>query len=220
MMSFASTKLGFEKWHFWLIFGLAPLFPIQAQRQLIVYNFSSGEYKDGVEEGEGAITYTDGNVLDGEFSNGKIHGNAVFRYPNGDQREGFFKENVLDGQVIYTKSSNGLIIIELWKSGVKIPDHEEIIREGSTQSSLSIIADDNDVEKTTTEFDLSAALRNAIRSGDRNLIFKSYSSSDEGQQQPLERPKSSSETDARALRLLTDQENRNNLLSVFQRVNG
>ena len=85
-----------------------------------------GEYQDGVEEGEGTITYPDGNVLEGEFSNGKIHGNAVFRYPNGDQREGFFFENVLDGQVIYTKA-DGTIVIEVWKDGEELADRQQIV---------------------------------------------------------------------------------------------
>ena len=80
-----------------------------------------------MEEGEGLISYSDGNILEGEFSDGKIHGHAVFKYPNGDRREGFFFENVLDGQVIYTKA-DGMIVIELWNNGENIEDQSEVIR--------------------------------------------------------------------------------------------
>ena len=54
---------------------------------------------DGLEEGQGEISYPNGNVLSGQFEDGKIHGHTVLRYANGDQREGFFRENELDGQV-------------------------------------------------------------------------------------------------------------------------
>ena len=80
--------------------------------QLVIFTYVfvfTGEYEDGVEEGEGIITYQDGNILEGEFSDGKIHGHAVFKYPNGDKREGFFFENVLDGQVIYTKGGRPIV---------------------------------------------------------------------------------------------------------------
>ena len=80
-----------------------------------------------MEEGEGLISYSDGNTLEGEFSDGKIHGHAVFKYPNGDRREGFFFEIVLDGQVIYTKA-DGMIVIELWNNGENIEDQSEVIR--------------------------------------------------------------------------------------------
>ena len=81
-----------------------------------------------MEEGEGLISYSDGNILEGEFSEGKIHGHAIFKYPNGDRREGFFFENVLDGQVIYTKA-DGMIVIELWNNGENIEDQSEVIRQ-------------------------------------------------------------------------------------------
>lgn len=163
-----------------------------------------GEYFDGVEEGEGAIYYPDGNVLEGEFSNGKIHGNAVFKYPNGDQREGYFFENVLDGQVIYTKA-NGMIIIETWKNGEAIPDKEIIVQQGADEMTSTV--------KTVQEVDLSV-LRKNLRSGNSKggpLFFKS-------RQPKLE--DDDKEMDVEKLRRITDQSNRDFLLSVFNRVNG
>lgn len=162
-----------------------------------------GEYFDGVEEGEGAIFYPDGNVLEGEFSNGKIHGNAVFKYPNGDQREGNFFENVLDGQVIYTKS-NGMIIIETWKNGEAIPDKEIIVQQGSD--------DDKSSSSTVKTVDLSD-LRKNLRMNSSPLFFKASTGS--------RQPKLEEETmDVQKLRRITDQTNRDFLLSVFNRVNG
>ena len=174
-----------------------------------------GQYFDGVEEGEGTITYADGNVLEGEFSDGKIHGNAVFKYPNGDQREGFFFDNVLDGQVIYTKN-NGMIIIEVWKNGEPIPDKETIVRHGETDPTTT--SSDISTTTTTPKFDLSE-LRNTIRSSDRTQVFKSFDNKDD--KLPPREPKNQDQNsmDIQMLRKITDQSNRDFLFSVFNRVN-
>lgn len=192
-----------------------------------------GEYFDGVEEGVGTITYPDGNVLEGEFSDGNIHGNAVFKYPNGDQREGFFFDSVLDGQVIYTKN-DGMIIIELWKNGEPLPEKDTVVRQSDNRNldkTLPVLPmvptplSDVTTEETTTsaatisttesqaKFDLSA-IRNTIRSSDRTQVFHSESA--------LQRePKTQNQNmDAQRLRKITDQRNRDFLLSVFNRVNG
>ena len=193
-----------------------------------------GDYKDGVEEGEGTITYEDGNILKGEFSDGKIHGHAVFRYPNGDQREGFFFENVLDGQVIYTKA-DGMIVIELWKNGENLESKSQIVRPSNsvvqstiqtpttveilkpvTKSKSTTNQDPNSVSSTTesnrlsTSFDINA-LRKAIRSGDRTQMFSSN---------PREPRIQTESMDVKKLREETDIANEEFLRSVFLRVNG
>ena len=38
-----------------------------------------GEYKRGLEDGQGYIRYPNGNTLDAEFEGGKIMGHGVFR---------------------------------------------------------------------------------------------------------------------------------------------
>ena len=38
-----------------------------------------GEYRQGLEEGQGYIRYPNGNSLDAEFVGGKIMGHGVFR---------------------------------------------------------------------------------------------------------------------------------------------
>ena len=161
-----------------------------------------------MEEGEGTISYPDGNILLGEFSNGKIHGNAVFKYPNGDQREGNFHENVLDGQVIYTKS-DGTIVIEFWSNGDPVPEKETIVKEAASKEAKNV-EKKPEIEKDVT-FDLSA-LRNTIRSGDRTQTFRNFS---ENERQPKKQ-----RMDAEMLRKITDEANRDFLYSVFSRVNG
>ena len=38
-----------------------------------------GEYRQGLEDGQGYIRYPNGNTLDAEFVGGKIMGHGVFR---------------------------------------------------------------------------------------------------------------------------------------------
>jgi hypothetical protein len=181
--------------------------------------YSQGQYQDGVEEGIGSISYSDGNTLEGEFSDGQIDGHAVFRYPNGDQREGFFRENVLDGQVIYTKA-NGRIAIELWNNGQRLVDKEQIIHEGEETTTFQVqtVSQVPQVPQVKeSQFDLTD-LRNAIRSGDKTQVF--FGTSEESNPRPRRPKVEDTQNEARQLRLDTDRRNRDFLYSVFQRVNG
>jgi len=50
-----------------------------------------GEWKDGIPNGQGTRTYTDGSKYEGEFKDGKKHGQGTTTYSNGIKYVGEFK---------------------------------------------------------------------------------------------------------------------------------
>ena len=42
--------------------------------------FYKGEYQNGVREGSGVLTYTNGDTIDGNFKNGHAHGTMLYTF--------------------------------------------------------------------------------------------------------------------------------------------
>ena len=51
-----------------------------------------GRFKDGLPNGEGLLTYKNGDIYDGDFKDGKRHGKGTMTYPDGSKYVGDWKE--------------------------------------------------------------------------------------------------------------------------------
>jgi len=58
---------------------------------------SQGEWACDKWEGEGTLTYKNGEVIRGQFSGGRPHGIAKRSFENGDEYEGEFSAGVVSG---------------------------------------------------------------------------------------------------------------------------
>ena len=75
-----------------------------------------GEFKDGLKHGQGTYTWADGGHYVGEFFLDKRHGQGKMIYANGDLYEGEFKYDQRDGQGTYTWA-NGAQYVGEFKDG-------------------------------------------------------------------------------------------------------
>ena len=75
-----------------------------------------GEYKDGLRDGQGTLTYADGRMYVGEFKDGLKHGQGTYTWANGDQYVGEFKDDIIYGQGTYTWA-NGAQYVGEFKDG-------------------------------------------------------------------------------------------------------
>ena len=57
-----------------------------------------GEYKDGFPNGQGTMTFPDGDKYIGEHKDGEYNGQGTYTYPNGDKYIGEFKDGEYHGQ--------------------------------------------------------------------------------------------------------------------------
>jgi DNA polymerase III epsilon subunit-like protein len=71
----------------------------------LVKVIKEGGFSEGVLEGYGVETFSNGEKYEGEFLNGLRHGKGILTYTNGDKYEGEFKDGIEDGQgiLIYTE---------------------------------------------------------------------------------------------------------------------
>ena len=56
-----------------------------------------GEFKEGIINGQGTFTFSDGRKYSGEFKEGKKHGQGIYTYPNGDKYTGGYKDGFKNG---------------------------------------------------------------------------------------------------------------------------
>jgi len=61
-----------------------------------------GEMRQGTFNGQGSLTYANGNKYVGEFEDDKLHGQGTWTSANGDKYVGEFKDGKLHGQGTYT----------------------------------------------------------------------------------------------------------------------
>ena len=57
----------------------------------------SGEYKDGLFDGQGTLIYPDGRKYDGQFHYGQMDGTGKMTYPDGRVEEGIWKDGKFMG---------------------------------------------------------------------------------------------------------------------------
>ena len=65
-----------------------------------------GEYKDGIPNGQGTITWSDGRKYVGEFKDGKKHGQGTSTYNDGGKYEGEWKDGEMWNGIKYDKNGN------------------------------------------------------------------------------------------------------------------
>ena len=70
-----------------------------------------GEYKDGIPNGQGTITWSDGRKYVGEFKDGKKHGQGTYTWSDGGKYVGEFKDGEFWNGTEYDK--NGKFLYKL-----------------------------------------------------------------------------------------------------------
>ena len=67
-----------------------------------------GDFVNGLYEGQGEYTYSDGEGYVGAFLEGKFHGQGVYSYANGDKYVGEFKLGKKSGRGVYTRADGSV----------------------------------------------------------------------------------------------------------------
>jgi len=75
-----------------------------------------GEYKDGKPNGQGIFTDPNGTMYVGKYKDGKKHGQGTYTLPDGYKSVGEWRVNQLWNIIEYDKDGN---IIGKWVNGVK-----------------------------------------------------------------------------------------------------
>ena len=82
------------------------------------YSKYEGEIKNGLPNGQGTETLTNGDKYDGEWKNGKKNGQGITTYPDGGNYIGEYKDEKRNGQGTHTWS-DGRKYVGDYKNGVK-----------------------------------------------------------------------------------------------------
>ena len=75
----------------------------------------NGEFKEGVFNGQGTLTWAHGDMYVGEFKNGTYYGQGTYTWANGDKYVGEWKDNKQNGQGTMTHS-DGKIEKGIWEN--------------------------------------------------------------------------------------------------------
>jgi hypothetical protein len=67
-----------------------------------------GDFVNGLYEGQGEYTYSDGEGYVGTFLDGKFHGQGTYKYVNGDKYVGEFKLGKKSGRGVYTRADGSI----------------------------------------------------------------------------------------------------------------
>ena len=67
-----------------------------------------GDFVNGLYEGQGEYSYSDGEGYVGEFLDGKFHGQGTYKYVNGDKYVGEFKLGKKSGRGVYTRADGSI----------------------------------------------------------------------------------------------------------------
>ena len=70
-----------------------------------------GGFKDGFPHGQGRYSYSDGKMYKGELKDGKRNGQGTFIFPDGNKYVGEFKDGIPWNGLGYDK--NGNIIVKV-----------------------------------------------------------------------------------------------------------
>ena len=75
-----------------------------------------GERENGKYNGQGTLTFRDGDKYVGEWKEGKYHGQGTYTYPDGRKYVGEYKDGKKWNGTQYDKNGN---ILRNWVNGVK-----------------------------------------------------------------------------------------------------
>jgi hypothetical protein len=78
----------------------------------------TGEFKDGLADGNAKMDFLDGEVYEGEFKENKKHGKGIYVWPNGKKYEGEYQKGEEHGNGTFTYSDGNEYEGE-WENGKK-----------------------------------------------------------------------------------------------------
>ena len=98
--------------------GTSPKQPLPAIRKETLADDAvyDGHWKRGVMDGQGVLTYPDGESYTGAWSRGKRHGVGTQAFPDGDSYEGAWKHGLMHGEGTYALA-NGSRLSGTWDKG-------------------------------------------------------------------------------------------------------
>jgi len=73
---------------------------------------NEGEIKNGLPNGQGTETFSDGSMYVGEFKDGKYSGQGTFTHPDGENYEGKWKDGKKNGQGTFYYTNGGVYVGE------------------------------------------------------------------------------------------------------------
>jgi len=65
----------------------------------------TGDFRNGLLHGHGAVTYGDSTCYMGGFSEGEFHGRGILRYPSGTTFTGWFEHGKMHGRGCLTSAA-------------------------------------------------------------------------------------------------------------------
>lgn len=74
----------------------------------------TGEWVNGLRQGEGKLLYTDGSIYEGKWLNDKAHGEGCFKNSKGHVYQGQFADDKANGYAVFS-SANGFKYEGYWK---------------------------------------------------------------------------------------------------------
>lgn len=86
--------------------------------EVVVKAKYEGEYKDGIKEGRGKMTYPSGDVYDGGWVANQMEGMGTYQYKkSGDIYTGVFGKGKKNGEGLYEFGKDGSTIKGVWENG-------------------------------------------------------------------------------------------------------
>ena len=114
-----------------------------------IYKCKSYEYKGtfehGVMKGQGAILFSDGRVFNGELTD-ELEGEGILTYSNGDEYQGTISKGEPEGRGLF-KGKDGTILMAIWSNGKilsEIIDEEDEEDRPETQGTEVYVEDETE----------------------------------------------------------------------------
>ena len=87
-----------------------------------------GEWKNGIQHGEGTATYANGGKYVGNWRNGRPNGRGTYIHANGDTYDGEFKDGKGHGQGTYTYANGDKYVGEIQRRREKWTRHLQLFQ--------------------------------------------------------------------------------------------
>jgi len=81
--------------------------------------YYEGEWRNGLINGKGVMSWLNGDFYDGEWRDGLLHGEGIMLFANDDVYQGEFQNGYLHGQGILT-TADGNVIRGMWEDGMPV----------------------------------------------------------------------------------------------------
>jgi len=98
-----------------------------------------GDFKEGIREGNGKMTYRNGNYYEGEFKNWVRDGYGEFHYSIGSIYKGQWRYNVKHGRGKLINKKGAVINVGIWKKNVFVTFNETVVLVVSMHGGYDVI---------------------------------------------------------------------------------